>query len=547
MTPLLNWRRSAAALTAAAVALLGAAVVQAPAQAADGPALPLVVQSTSVGLPQPDDSGDPPQISWSLAPPSSGPTVTDVVVSLDLSGISSFATADSGSPGDVVTWKDAELGVGGTGGLVELTAKAGVPLGTTGTAVLSGTADNATITPVTVRVTVGAVGLVVNKLAKVGHAKPGDHLDAPITVVNTGQLAADGAYLKVTTTEGLAYAQHFSNCVYGKQSSRDGFATLDNNAVCHIDTTLLPGTKYRLSTPVGIDVTGSAMWDLVRYSVSPEPGTPVVGPNTGGGPALSLVPVGAGSAPAGAQDTADWTVDTDNTANLVAGGATASGKPGDTVEVTASMRNEGPAGVDIETSDDQLGVMVDVPRGTTAVKIPDACYTWSGDGPGQHRTGASRYICWTTPPLRVGASVTMPFTLRIDADAPTLATGTVRATTVYDSALPFDPDPSDNTAPLTVHVQGGATATPTASVAGTGTGTGTNGSSGTTRSAARTPAGGTSGGSTGSTGGTGALASTGSDGARALTWIGAALLAFGGAAFALAHSRRSRRRTATGA
>ncbi|WP_435177414.1 LPXTG cell wall anchor domain-containing protein [Actinacidiphila sp. bgisy145] len=534
MTLHLTWRRSAAALTAAALALLGAVAVQAPARAADGPTLPLVVQSTSVGLPQPDDSGDPPQISWSLAPPSSGPTVTDVVVSLDLSGISSFATADSGYPDDTVTWERGDLGVGGTGGLVDLHAKPDAPLGSTGTAVLSGTADNATITPITVRVTVGAVGLVVNKLAKVGHAKPGDHLTAPVTIANTGQLAADGAYLTMATTEGLAYTQHFSNCAYSKKSNDDVIATLDNNMVCHFDTTLQPGAKYRLSAPIGIDVTSSAMWDLVRYKAAPEPGTPVIGPSDrSDGPVLTLV--ADGDAPSGEQKTADWTVDTDNTADLAAVGDTASGKPGDTVQVVAAIRNNGPASVDNETSDDQLGVMVDVPEGTTAVKVPDACYTSTEAGPGTQKTGAPKYICWTKPPLRPGASVKMPFTLRIDADAPALATGTVRATTVYDSPLPFDTDPTDNTAALTVHVEGGATATPTASSGGSSTG-----GDASTQLTTETGAGSAPGSST-TTGGTGSLASTGSSGTRTLTLVGAAALVLGGAALALARSRRVRR------
>ncbi|WP_329368924.1 LPXTG cell wall anchor domain-containing protein [Streptomyces sp. NBC_00669] len=537
MIPLLKWRRSAAALTALAVALLGAAAAQAPAHAAEGPTLAFQIQKTSVGVPQPDNSGDPPQISWALAPPKSGPTVTNVVVSLDLSGISSFITADNGYPDDTVTWKSAELGVGGAGGLVDLHAKPGAALGTTGTAVLSGTADNATITPLTVRVTVGAVGLVVNKPTQVDHAKPGDSLEAPLTIANTGQLPADGADLRVTTTEGLGYAQHFSNCVYSKQTIDNGYATLNNNAVCHFATTIEPGKKYRLSAPVGIDVTSSALWDLVRFTVSPKPGTPTGNNVRADGPVLSLVPDGA--APSGGTNTSDWTIDTDNTADIAAGGDTVSGKPGDTVQVIASMRNKGPATVDIETSDDQLGVMFDVPKGTTVVKIPKACYTWGEGGPHDQKLGAPKYICWVNPPLRVGATVKMPFTLRIDADAPALATGTVQATTVYDNKLPFDPDVTNNTAAVTVHVKGGATATPTSSAGATSTG----GTSGGNHLSTQTGAGSTAGGSSGTSGSTGTLASTGGNGTQLLTWLGAAALAFGAAAFALAHSRRTRRTT----
>ncbi|SEG93672.1 hypothetical protein SAMN05216223_12847 [Actinacidiphila yanglinensis] len=531
---LLTRRRPAAALTACAVALLGAVAVEPSARAATQPTLPLVAVSTDVGLPQPATPDDPPQISWSLAAPGDGTAVTDVDVTLDVSGISSFADDGGQCRNDVCEWKTAALGVGGTGGLVELNAKAGVPLGTTGTAVLSGTAQGAALTPVTVKVTVGRVGLVVNDLPPVGHATPGSTLDAGVTVANTGQLPSDGVDLRLTTTEGLGFAQHFSNCVYSRQTIDNGYPSLTDDALCHIATIVQPGGKYRLSGRIGIDVTPRALWDLVRYTAVPGSGSAPTG--DGSGPVLSLVPDGA--APTGGEDSADWTVDTDNTADLAAGGDTARGRPGDRVVVTASMRSDGPATVDVETSDNQLGVMVDIPHGTTAVKVPGACNPWATDGPGRPALGAPRYICAVQRPFEANQVVRLPFTLRIDAGAPALATGSVKATTVYDLGLPFDPDHANDTAPLTVHVQGGATTpTPSPSAGGAGVGDGSGGN----RPSAQAGTGHTPGTDAHATGGDGSLATTGNTGTWILTWTGAAALAFGGAAFALARSRRTRR------
>jgi LPXTG-motif cell wall-anchored protein len=531
-----TWRRWGAAVAACAAALLGGALTAGPAHAAppSGKNLQLVVQSRDVGLPQPADPSDPPQISWSLAAPD-GSTVNDVDVSLDVSGITSFADAGSPCQGDTCEWDRGDIGTGGTGGLVELNAKAGVPLGTTGTAELTATASNATITGVEVRVTVGVVGLVMNKLPQTDHAKPGSTLNAPLTVADNGQLTADGVDLELTTTAGLDFARRFANCDYGRRAAPADFPTLTNDAVCHIATSVEPGKRYRLSTPVGIDVSGSALWERVRYGVTPAGASvPAV---SGAGPVLSLVP--AGSAPASGATGADWTVDADNTADLAAAGDSASGSPGDRVTLTAVLRNLGPASVDIETTDNQLGVMVDIPQGTKAVKVPPKCTPWEVDGPGQPGLGAPKYICEVDRPFDAGEVLRLPFTVKIGADAPAVTTGQVRATTVYDLGLPFDDHHANDAATLTVHVAGGSTAS-----------TGGSGSAGGSGTDGNQPAAQTGSGASAAPGSTGAvdsaadpagsLASTGSDGTATVAWIGAAALAFGAAVFTFVRSRKAR-------
>lgn len=529
-----TWRRWVATAAAWAAVLLGGALAAAPAAHADDPTIHLVVQNTQVGLPQPADPSDAPQIGWSLIGPG-GATVKDVDVTLDVSGITSFADLGTPCQGDTCDWDRGDIGVGGTGGFAEVNAKPDAPLGSTGTAVLSGTASDATITGVTVQVTVGTVGLVVNTLPRTDHAEPGSTLDLPLTVANNGQLVADGVDVELTTTTGLAFAEHFANCDYRTARVDSSLPTLTNDAVCHIAAPVEPGKKYRLSAPLGIDVTSSALWERVRYTATPAGSS--VPADTGTGPVLSLVP--AGSAPSSGDHRADWMVNADNTADLAAGGDSAHGSPGDKVVLTAVLRDLGPASVDQETSDNQLGVMVDIPPGTTAVKVPQGCDPWATDGPGRPALGAPRYICQIDRPFSVHQVRELPFTVRIGADARAVTTGRVRATTVYDLGLPFDHNHANDTATLTVRVAGGAPATPGP------TGNPASGSSGGPQGATGTAthdSGPTGTAADTSSDASGSLASTGGRATMLLTWTGAAALAFGGAVFAFARSRSTRTR-----
>jgi hypothetical protein len=526
-----TWHRWVATAAACAVALLGGALAGVPAHAdpTGGPTLALTVAQDRLGLPRFGEHGDAPRISWGLDAPA-GTTVDDVHVTLDVSDLTSFADLGSPCVGDTCVWDQGEVSNGGTGGFVDVSAKLGVRLGTTGVAVLSGTASDATIAGVAVRVTVGAVGLVVDALPKTDHATPGGVLNAPLTVADTGQLTADGVNLELTTTAGLDFARHFANCAYTKVAN-SSIPTLTNQAVCHLAGPVEAGTKYRLSAPFGIAVTSSALSETVRYRATPGPG-----PSTrGSGPALALVPDGA--APASGSAGADWTIDADNTADLSVGGDSAHGAPGGTVVLTASMRDQGPASVDVETGDNQLGVMVGVPKGTTAVEVPPTCEPWDQNGPGAPALGASSYICEVGGAFGAGDVVRLPFTLRIGADAPAVTWGEVRATTVHDLVPPFDHNPANDTARLTVQVQ--------AAVQGSGGGTG--GSSGGNHPRAQSgtqpdASMGTAGTSGAADPGAGSLASTGGDGTKVVAWTGAAAMAFGGAVFAFVRSRSVRAR-----
>jgi len=169
-----TWRRSAATLIAAAVALLGGALAVAPAHA-DGPA-PYLFAASEVGLAVPDD-GDG-QVSWGLDTQDS--TIHDVHVTVDITGITSFAsTSDDYCVSGLCTFDRGDVGTNGTGGIVDIKAKPNAELGATGTAVITGTASDVTLAPYKVKVTVGQVGLVVDGIKQIDDAKPGSTLTAP--------------------------------------------------------------------------------------------------------------------------------------------------------------------------------------------------------------------------------------------------------------------------------------------------------------------------------------------------------------------------------
>jgi len=528
-----TWRRRAATLTACAVTALGGATAAGSAHADGGPVLQMTAASAQVGLAVPPD-GDG-QVSWGLD--TQGNTIHDLKVTVDITGISSFVdTPDDYCVDGLCTWHFDEVGEHGTGSLVDISPKAGAKLGSTGTAVISGTASDATIKPFDVQVTVGQVGLVVNGIPKVDDAKPGSTITAPVTLANTGSLVSATTDYTFTVSPGLKFAQHFSNCDYGTTDKEvESVGVTLQNAVCHFTTPVEPGKKYQLSTPLQLKVAKSALYEFLDYA--PKSTSSTV-PNTVRGNAagaLSLVP--DGDAPHSGSQHSQWIVNAVNTADLAVTGDKATGKPGTEVTLTATIRNLGPADVYLATNDDQLSLEVDIPKGTTAVKVPSACGPWTpGAGKGEPKLGAPQYLCDLDRPFDAGHSQKLSFTVKVNADAPATTTSDVKPQLAYTGEPPYDTDKSNSTGHFTVTVPGGATST---------------GGSGST--------GGTSGGSTGNSPGTqtgssagstagagtepnGSLASTGSNGTMTIAWTGAAALAAGGAVFAFVRSRRLRAR-----
>lgn len=524
------WRRWAVTLAAAAVTMLGGALTTASAHADSGSA-PYLFATSPVGLAVPDDGEG--QVSWGLD--SKGSTLQDVHVTVDITGISSFA----GSSNDfcvngLCTFDRGDVGEHGTGGVVDIKAKPTAELGTSGTAVITGTASGETLAPFTVKVTVGAVDLVVNAIEQIDDAKPGSTLTAPVTVANAGSLTAATTDYRFAISRGLSFATHFPNCDY--RTSTGGWE--QTVATCHLTTPIEPGKKYKLSAPLKLKVKESALHEFLGYAPTATSTTVPATPRTTSTADLSLVPDGSAPPAASAPQHGQWAIDAANTADLAVTGDTATAGPGATATLTATVSSLGPASVDSSTYDDQLSLLVDIPEGTTTTRMPASCDPWTGGGDSGPEPGAPQYMCDLDSPFDSGHTQKLTFTVKVDADAPATTSGSVVTQVASGGALPYDTDKANNTSTLTVKVPGGA-ATTTGGSGSTGGGNQPSAQTGTQAGAAS--------GTAGTTGGdapaaTGSLASTGGNGTMAVAFTGAAVLALGGAVFAFTRSRRDRAR-----
>lgn len=495
------------------------------AQAADGPVVRIHLQDDDLGLPVPATTDDPTMVNWGLDNDGPG-TAEDVTISADLTNVIDWVTPDAPVPADhIYTWPTRDVPEGeAAGSLIGLSAKPGTPLGTTGTVTLSGTSSNGTVVPITAKVTVGTTDLTVNRLATRTGDKPGSTIDTPVTISNVGTLPADGVQLRMRTTIGLAYAEHFSNCVYSTESA-DAYG-LTEQALCTFDTVIEPGKKYRLDRPVGLDVTEQALFEYFSHEALPLSGADLT-PPSGNGPALSLVASGVAATDGTPIDRQH--INADSTADMVAGGDTAKGERGDLVHVTVSLSNEGPGWVGYNASDDQPALLVTVPTGTRAEEIPDRCSVWNEEaqsGTGERTPGAPQYICNPRPTeFAVGDTRSFEFGLRIRANAAT-STGEARATTAYGNTMTFDHTHGNDTAAIKVEVTGAGSGTPSPTASASASATpGTGGNTPGTQTVSTTDD-------------TGSLASTGSNGTALMAAAAGALLV--GGALVLVVRRRNR-------
>jgi hypothetical protein len=512
--------RLAASLTAAALAVLGPAVAVSPAQAdsASGDVITLSTINSPLQISIPSSPDDLLYIG--VTRNTDGP-VHDVKITADLSGIASFAgPADpSKCSGEICPVpEETTMTDKANSTTIALAAKPDAKPGSTGTVVFSGTSADGTVGSVTATVVAGKPHIVVGSLPSHATARPGGTITYPIYIGNDGSLPIQGERVTLESSSGLDFGR-YSNCT--ASTSADPLRA--RRAVCDFDTTLAPDTLYKLATPLAVQVAPTALYESFDYSATMLSSPPAGGQ---GSSALTLVP--AGTPPRNLGQQAQQYVDVSNTADFAAKGDTVTGKPGGTVHVAVSVTNRGPASVNVLDSDDQMGVMVTVPKGTETTAVPPSCAPWDIDGPaGGHKLGRPQYICAAPRPFAPGQTFSLPFTLKIGANAAAVTTGQVKATTEYGSKLAFDKDTANNTAPITVHVIGGTTAPTTGGTSGGG------GASG-----------GTGGGNapgpqtTGGTGG-GGLADTGFGGAG-LAGIGAGLVVVGGGVFLALRRLRTR-------
>lgn len=562
-------RRAAGSLAAAgllaAASLAGAA---APAQAAGLPVLAIGGPAETALHPYPE-SGEPPHSSLgiTLNNPGEGEKdedhETEFTVTFDLSGIAGVAdvTVEDNSDCEVTgtkavcTDRGIRPGLRGIDDLL-LTAAQGSEDGDTGTIKVTGQSKGATFTPFTTRVTVGGADLVMEELPFKEQTTPGDRQKAPITFTNRGTRAADGVLLGLVYSRGLDIPERYSNCEYTEDdpASRGvGWTT----ALCSVEGSFEAGGTYTLATPLTIEVTTRAYYDMFVYSIhensaaqrtAQRAGAPF---ERGTGGVLKAVPVKTSAkkgATARGGDLNPWDnlheadFRTKNTADFVAYGDKVAGAEGSTVKADIGFRNEGPAWVGYLRSGENVATVdFTVPQGTTVTAKPDRCraVTAGGGYREDQKSPAPRYVCDTFMTVKDGGGLDLPFELRIDKGM-VGASGevTVRNTWLQDPKLPFDPKPANNTAHLIVNGEGEGSESG-GTTGGTDGGSGEpstpptsapdpekspSGTTGPSESATSATSGGGSAGTTGGSGGGGGLASTGST----------VLIASGAAAAALA-------------
>ncbi|MCX4711103.1 peptidase [Streptomyces fimicarius] len=549
----------AAAGLLAAASLTGAA---APAQAAELPALVLGGPAETALYPYPE-SGAPPQSTVGFTVNNPGGDEeddeyeTEFTVTFDLSGIAGVAdtevkdTSDCTITGTKAVCKDYGIwaGLRGIDDLL-LSAAEGSEMGDSGTITVTGQSKGATFTPFTTKVTIGGPDLIMEQLPFKEQTNPGDKQQAPITFTNRGTRAADGVLLNLVYSRGLDIPERYSNCEYTEDdpASRGiGWTT----ALCSVEGSFEVGETYTLATPLTIEATDRAYYDMFVYGIHEDSaaqrtaqraGAPF---ERGSGSVLKAVPTKAKkSAPAARggdldpwdnQHEADFR--TKNTADFVAYGDKVAGAEGSTVKAEIGFRNEGPAWIGYIRSDEAVATLdFTVPQGATVTAKPDLCRAVTADGGylEDQKSPAPRYTCTTTPIVKDDGGLDLPFELRIDKGMVGAAGAvTVRSPWLQDPKLPFDPKPANNTAYLILNGEGDGSDSGGATAGGDGG----SGEPSTPPTSAPDPAespSGTSGPSASTTSGGGAAGTTGGSGGGLASTGSVALIASGTAAAALA-------------
>ncbi|MDJ0342453.1 hypothetical protein [Streptomyces sp. PH10-H1] len=308
-------------------------------------------------------------------------------------------------------------------------------------------------------------------------AKPGDTTGLPLSITNAGNEAAPGAIVRVYESSGLAWAATHSNCEY-RTSPESGDFPASFLAFCVIDQPLAPGASYALADPLAFRTEGSALWeraDLRVVSKSDDALAGVRGSGTwakGSGTPLRLVDRPSVPPEELGDNYATTSLAVRNTADLAVTASVGSGKVGERVTANVTVTNRGPAAVtDITGGSPVVSVDIRIPAGTAVTGVPKACHpVRPNDEETAGPAGAPEYTCDTKNWLKVGASATFPFQLRIDKamepDGDGGGPATLQTDSDVNSRTSFDRNPANNTARIVVTGNGHQSSTAKLALAG---------------------------------------------------------------------------------
>ncbi|KAB1910762.1 LPXTG cell wall anchor domain-containing protein [Micromonospora sp. AMSO31t] len=297
---------------------------------------------------------------------------------------------------------------------------------------------------------------------------PGKSFTAPLKVSNAGKSTAKGAAVIFYNDYGLNAGKHYSNCTYVGDELRTcrfkddlpsgSTVTASLPYVLGADS-LAPGFKYGEIIWMTPDEFEDFQGYLEHYDATiGEPGTDGE---------LTLAQAGGKATARGFQadprpenngTNLQVTVTGNNSTDLEALGASVTGKAGATVQATVGLRNNGPATLDYTRSGSSVTYLtLDVPKGTTAVTVPENCFPVNGDEWGEPgKPGAQHYRCYFDSFLKAGDSVNLDFALRIDKVIAN-ATGLVKINVPCecDGGFYRDLKPANDTAKVVVNAAPG--------------------------------------------------------------------------------------------
>ncbi|MFI6084629.1 hypothetical protein ACIBBB_27265 [Streptomyces sp. NPDC051217] len=270
-----------------------------------------------------------------------------------------------------------------------------------------------------------APDLTVSELSG-NQLRPGEVRTDSVTLTNNGTAATDGVTFRLRLTRGLAFTEPVDGCTYSMVGDKI------KQALCELDVGIAPGEGY--TVPVTYKVLKKALMEVVEYGTDRT-----------------------GEAPGEGYDEAHrrLALNTDSSADLVAAGDEAAGKPGSKVVVTPSIRNDGPGWIQNNESDDHPALLVNIPKGTKAVEVPEECRPFGVDGPtGPSEPGHPKYVCQEDDyTLEVGEIEAFAIVLKIDKGRRADTSGEVKATSNYDIEPVYDNDKSNNKATLSIDVR----------------------------------------------------------------------------------------------
>ncbi|MGX1316437.1 hypothetical protein RKD24_006556 [Streptomyces calvus] len=432
MTPFAAVRRTVSAVVLAALAGTASVV---PARAQEEPLPVAVTGPDSVNLslhPDPNEPGEP-EIELGLRAPGEPvpdddgviwPIHTgDYTITVDASSLAGVAAVDFSGLGGwqgcsvdglVATCGGSEIYAGedynDLGGIgLDVTDESAA--GDTGSIEITAVGDGLAFTGHTVDVLVGGPELLMKQLSEPAGFQAGDTFPAPLGFRNAGGLGGDGVVLRISGSRGLSFPGAFENCWYDPRDPDDLLGR--STALCVFDSEFAGEAAYGLSAPFPVETAGFALYDALSYSFSAVPADQAREMladgdyQAGTGAPLELVRV-PDTDPAGYTRYAEMDFPTANTFDLDLSGERLRARQGSTVSVDIGFANHGPAWLaSLRSGGEPISFWVDLPPGTTATAVPEACQPgWEGS--------EGDYVCFVDTPVLEDASATFTFGLRVD-------------------------------------------------------------------------------------------------------------------------------------